>query len=167
MSETTIRITDHIKSKLSNTTAQIVAANTGYRNDFLFDGNDHQILAVISYEHDELGNDDIFNFIKKSYHIDIVKHPDEFKSWLEKVFQTSVNNLFGYWLTSQDSCLDLYADTLNDEITKLILPNDYLILADLSVDGCLIVTNQPKSDNESVQTTFVRDIKSKQNFIEN
>lgn len=163
MSKTTIYITDHIKSKLSNTAAQIVAANTGYRNDFLFDGDDHQILAVIAYEHAELGNDDIFNFIKKSYHIDIVKQPDAFKIWLAKVFQTDVNNLFGYWLTSQESCLDLYVDTLDDEITKLTLPNDYLILADLSVDGCLIVTNQPKSDNELVQMNFVRDIKSKQN----
>lgn len=158
MSKTTMRITDHIKSKLSNTAAQIVAANKGYRNDFLFDGDDHQILDVISYENDELENDDIFDFIKKIYHIDIIKNPDEFKTWLENVFQTRADNLFGYWLTTKDSCIDLYADTLDDEITKLPLPTDYLILSDLSVDGCLIVTNQPKSDNKHVQTKFVKDI---------
>ena len=81
-----------------------------------------------------------------------------FKTWLEKIFQTSVDNLFGYWLTSKDSCIALYTDTLDDEITELTLPMDYLILSDLSVDGCLIVTNQPKSDNENVQTKFVKDI---------
>ena len=158
MSKTTISITDSIKSKLSNTASQIIAFNKGYRNDFLFDGDDHQILDVISYENDELGNDDIFDFIKKIYRIDIVKNSDEFKTWLEKIFQTSVDNLFGYWLTSKDSCIALYTDTLDDEITELTLPMDYLILSDLSVDGCLIVTNQPKSDNENVQTKFVKDI---------
>lgn len=158
MSKTTMRITDHIKSKLSNTAAQIVAANKGYRNDFLFDGDDHHILDVISYENDELGNADISDFIKKVYHIDIVNNPDDFKTWLENVFQTSIDKLFGYWLTSKDSCIALYTDTLDDEITKLTLPSDYLILSDLSVDGCLIVTNQPKSANENVQTKFVKDI---------
>lgn len=158
MSKTTISITDHIKSKLSKTATQIVTANTGYRNDFLFDGDDHQILAVIAYEHDELGNDDVFDFVKKIYHIDIVKHPDEFKAWLEKVFQTNVTNLFGYWLTSEDNCIELYTDALDNEITKLTLPTNYLILSDLSIDGCLIVTDQPKSATESVPTKFIKDI---------
>lgn len=158
MSKTTVSMTDHLKSKLSSTALQIVAANNGYRNDFLFDGDDHQILAVISYEHDELGNDDIFDFIKKSYHIDIVKQPDEFKTWLETIFQIRVDHLFGYWLTTKDNCIELYTDALDNEITKLTLPTNYLILSDLSIDGCLIVTDQPKSDTESVQTKFIKDI---------
>lgn len=158
MSKTTIRITDHMKSKLSKTAAQIVATNNGYRNDFLFDGNDHRILDVISYEHAELGNDDIFDFVKKIYHINIIKHPDEFNTWLETIFQTSVDHLFGYWVTTKDSCISLYTDALDDEITKLTLPTNYLILSDLSIDGCLIVTDQPKSDNESVPTKFIKDI---------
>lgn len=160
MSKITVSITDHLKAKLSPTAAQIVATNYGYRNEFLFDGHDHQILRVIAYETNELGNGDIFSFIKTNYHINIVKHPDDFKAWLESVFQTTVDKLFGYWVTSQASCLDLYIDTVDDEITKLTLPSDYLILSDLSVDGCLIVTNQPKSANDQVQTATVKNLKS-------
>lgn len=158
MSRTTRSITNHLKSKLSKTAAQIVTDNIGYRNDYLFDGNGHQILDVIAYEHDELGNTDIFDFVKKMYHINITKHSDKFKAWLETIFQTGVDHLFGYWVTTEDSCISLYTDTLDDEITKLTLPTNYLILSDLSIDGCLIVTDQPKSANESVQMKLVKDI---------
>lgn len=130
-----------LKPKLSKLTQNIVDTNIGYRNDYLFDGNDFLIMDVIEYEKNELGNDDIHDFIKSQYNI----KPKDIKAWLESKFNTKVDKLYGYWLSSKLG-IDTYIDSFDDLITEIPLPDKYIILSDLGNDGCLIVSPKPKSE---------------------
>lgn len=131
-----------LNPKLSNEIKTIIKNKIGYRNDYLFDGDDFLIMDVIAHEEKELGNTDITEFIKSQYNI----KPKNIKPWLESNFNIKVDKLYGYWLAPK-SGIDLYIDfPETDLITEIKLPKEYIVLSDLKCDGCLIVSPTPKSE---------------------
>ena len=123
-------------AKSSETAKQIQKTNIGFRNDYLFSGEDYPIHEVLKHEIYELDNDDILEFLK-------VDDINDVLDYIHKTFTTKAP-LYGYWFTSKHGVESSYAgDT--EPITKFYLPEKYLILSDLGTDGILIVSNTPKS----------------------
>lgn len=141
--------------QLTNQTRDIIKNKKGYRNDYLFDGDNFLIMDVIAYETEELQNTDIFEFTKSQYAINNL----EIKNWLESLFKMSTKNLYGYWYASKKG-IELYIDNPENElITELKLPKKYVILSDLGYDGCLIATDTPKSIiTENAKTCLLKEL---------
>lgn len=123
--------------ELSDTAKQIQQSNIGFRNDFLFSGDDYLIQEVLKYEIYELNNDDILDFLNVDGINDVLKYIKEY-------FKTN-SPIYGYWFTSKAGVKSSYAgDT--EPISKFNLPEKYLILSDLDSDGILIASETPKSE---------------------
>lgn len=123
---------------LSQTANVIKLSNIGYRNDYLFSGEDYLIEEVLDFEINELYNHDIFEFtgLSKISEILIYAH---------NKLNTKAR-LYGYWMTSRDGVIHNYANGDNQTvITQFTLPKDYIILSDLDDEGVLIISETPKS----------------------
>ena len=98
-----------MNSNLTLTAKNIVQSNIGFRNPYLFDGEDHSAKDAYEYETIELQNDDIQDFIKNQYNVTITSS-ETFDDWLHNLKQFSQKaELFLYWFTSQQAVYDLYS----------------------------------------------------------
>ena len=138
-----------MNSNLTLTAKNIVQSNIGFRNPYLFDGEDHSAKDAYEYETIELQNDDIQDFIKNQYNVTITSS-ETFDDWLHNLKQFSQKaELFLYWFTSQQAVYDLYSGT--EETIQYTLPNNYIIVSDLGPDGSAIVSNEPLSSLQQTQ----------------
>lgn len=126
-----------MSKNLSNTALSIQTSGIGYRNDFLFSGEDYYLTHVLEYELNELGNQDILHYTQTKSIQEILTYVD--------LKLPNHDELFAYWFTSKKGVIDLYDGGFGEPITEFELPNKYIILSDLDEDGLMIVSETPKS----------------------
>lgn len=128
---------------MSNVQDVIVASNIGYRNPFLFDGNDHTAFNAYQFDTIELKNTDISEFVATHHHQTITS-PQSFENWLYSLKQFSANaELFLYWFTTRDNVIKLYSG--DESLVEYQLPENYIVISDLGPDGIGIVSDTPLS----------------------
>lgn len=133
--------------KLSPIANTILSTHIGYRNTDLFDGSDYTAQNAYNHETEELGNNDIPDFVNTHYGVNITSGL-EFEKWLQSQKQFGANTeLFLYWFTSYDNVFEIYnLKDVNEPIQRFTLPEDALIVSDLNNDGLAIVSATPLSE---------------------
>lgn len=141
-------------SQLSPEAREIVTHNIGYRNDQLFNGDDHLLPDVLEFEINELENEDILDFTNSKDSNDIINIAN---SWYGK--DTPV---YVYWFATLPNVREFYTTHLEDDdsdsaivepITAFELPEKYIVISDLGQDGICIMSPTPKSSCKIISTT--------------
>lgn len=78
----------------------------GYRVESIIDYHERNLENIVTFETEELGNEDIFCTIKKLYDLDCNK--DELISILSKEFDCKTDELCGVWLCNPDKWWNIY-----------------------------------------------------------
>lgn len=135
------------KRPLSKTAQILLQNNGGWRNDLLFSSDDYTITDCLNYENNELGNEDVVDFIQQLPGKDnrSLTDMDMAIAAVETfISQQHLNNLYGWWLTTKAACQEIYQDEPDEPLSQYQLPqavwSKTLILSDLSTDGLLIAT---------------------------
>ena len=104
----------------------------GYRNDNYSTGH-YNIIDVISFEVNELSNDDIFQTCLNLY------GTDDVVSVIENHFNTkNFHNLWGLWLTTEKGVVEHYKGS-KEGYELYAIPENALIISDISDEGALFV----------------------------
>ncbi len=111
---------------------ELITNMKGYRNDDYSTGH-YKILEVISFEVNELGNEDIFQTCLNLY------NTEDVISLIKKHFNTeNLDNLWGLWLTTEQGVKDHYKG-IEEGYTTYSIPDNAFILSDISDEGVLFV----------------------------
>lgn len=122
--------------ELSLETEKIVKNNYGFRNNYAFGMTieDYLIQDILDYEINELENVDMDEEVKSRLEI---KDFNEINSKLD-----TTDDVYGFWLaTSEKVVKDIYYG--NDNLSKIYLPEKFLVISDLGYDGALFASTTP------------------------
>lgn len=138
-------------AQLSPEAREIITQNIGYRNDELFDGNDHLLPDVLAFEINELENEDILDFTNSQDGNDVIN--------IANARFGENTPVYAYWFATLRNVRELYSTPLEDDptiaepITAFELPEEYIVISDLDQDGICIMSPTPKSACKIISTT--------------
>lgn len=125
------------KAKLSYSSRIICMSKKGYR---FTEPEFTDLDDVVKFEMEKLENKDISDTINKLYDKDL-KSSDEVIKFIHN--EMNAEKLCCIWLCDSERALTLvYNVDPKSEIFMYKLPNEYMIISDLDIDGTLIVTKE-------------------------
>lgn len=138
-------------SELSSEAREIITHNIGYRNDDLFDGDDHLLPDALAYEINELENEDILDFTNSQDGNDVIN--------IANAQYGEDTPVYAYWFATLSNVRELYTSHFEDDdpiivepITAFELPEKYIVISDLDQDGICIMSPTPKSACKIIST---------------
>lgn len=146
-----LTLNDKVLFKLSEANTKLIATGCGFRTDECSDDTYHTPTEILDFEINELYNDDIPDTLKKLYNFN-VKNITEIDNFIKKQLRSNYELI---WLVSDPlDAIELYSSNhkrySNLEsaihkstkepipVTKYLLPQKYLIISDIGIDGILI-----------------------------
>ena len=151
----------------SNTLEFMIKDGEGYRNTYgTFGVSD--LSDIIKFEVNELHNTDIFDFMRNNYKAYSVNPLYDKNNKIEytlyfisRLFNTSIDNLRGVWLTTYQNVLDKYCydglDSGFNEVIKVNIHEKKMIpISDLGDDGALFAyVENTNKENETKMKTLI------------
>jgi hypothetical protein len=148
---------DLLLSVVSEELDQILKDRFGYRNEGYGGSGEHNAFEVIKFEMCELANEDIVDFFKENYGLevpfesysdawnngeledeDVDKIIDDMKAILEKKFGHT--ELFALWLTTLNGVKEHYTDEDLEYVNKYFFSDGLVIpISDLGDQGTLFI----------------------------
>lgn len=124
---------------LSKSAEILISNNIGYRCDNTYGSGVKDFKDILHYETCELYNEDIYLTLTSLYGFD-TNNEDDIIDFCKSKLNTN-SKLVAKWVcTSKEECIEIYCDEhITPEIEEFILPDNYLIVSDLSSQGQLIV----------------------------
>ena len=148
---TTIMFKTPDLAELSPDARDIITHNIGYRNDDLFDGDDHLLPDVLAFEINELENEDILDFTDSQDGNDVIN--------IANAWYGEDTPVYAYWFATLPNVRKLYTSHFEDDdptivepITAFELPEKYIVISDLDQDGMCIMSPTPKSACKIIST---------------
>lgn len=122
----------------SSTLQEMKQTRVGYRND-AYGTEVYPLREIIQFEIEELGNGDIVDFLQQSgYQLADPSTIQEIFYIIMQIAQSSIDQLFGLWLSSKKGVTEWY-DGKNG-MTAYQLPSDAFPISDLGEQGILWVS---------------------------
>ena len=130
--------------QLSSTAKTLLLNRNGWRNDALFDNVNKPFLDVLSYlyKHYLDCGKDVDVLLETSEHDILFKFINNY--FCDKLGIWNNSNIYCKWFTTQHGYSKVYKTVGESyELCQYLFPEKFLIVSDLGIDGCLVVSDAP------------------------
>ena len=128
---------------MSDILITILKERKGYRNNNFQNSGITSLKEILNHEVKELGNEDIFDSMKKLYpdfkcdYNSINTKISYTLNFIARYLECSINDINAVWLTTKDNAKKLYTYSDSDIINCVKIPKNSMPISDLGCDGIL------------------------------